>query len=379
MADEKRPIDALEEGEVEEDGNTTDSGRSPVRKKSRYHVSSYNFAQTNQENGNNTSEEQEDPTDSEMSGSQGPQRASRSIRQVNVFPAATLRDEHFGQRFAWPGLDDDDGEGGEQDDGPESTKEAMLFLKSVREEADALPFVMKAEATEDYSSAANFTPYGKTKPSGGFYSHGVYMAAPVLGPTLPPPSNRLQDAYHEHLKQSFLYIRKRLLQQPSQAEKDATKNHLTRFNSSTKRKWEQIISNSNPHRAPLSTMPLPERFRLLALCKARLQFKQNVPKLLSVWIWTLLASLPEVTMLSSPEVSDVRTLMKRACEVLENKDDDEDEEDEEMSEDDDEEGSDDDAEEYPDGNTKATLDMIFTVVGELFGQRDLLNYRQVWA
>lgn len=29
----------------------------------------------------------------------------------------------------------------------------------------------------------------------------------------------------------------------------------------------------------------------------------------------------------------------------------------------------------PDENTKATLDMIITVVGELYGQRDLLQYR----
>lgn len=33
----------------------------------------------------------------------------------------------------------------------------------------------------------------------------------------------------------------------------------------------------------------------------------------------------------------------------------------------------------PDGNTRATLDMIITISGEVYGQRDLLEFREVWA
>jgi len=29
-------------------------------------------------------------------------------------------------------------------------------------------------------------------------------------------------------------------------------------------------------------------------------------------------------------------------------------------------------------NTRATVDMIITVVGEVYGQRDLLEFREVW-
>lgn len=36
-------------------------------------------------------------------------------------------------------------------------------------------------------------------------------------------------------------------------------------------------------------------------------------------------------------------------------------------------------EEVPDANTKATLDMIITITGELYGQKDLLEFRDVWA
>jgi hypothetical protein len=33
----------------------------------------------------------------------------------------------------------------------------------------------------------------------------------------------------------------------------------------------------------------------------------------------------------------------------------------------------------PDGNTRATLDMIITISGEVYGQRDLLEFREVWG
>lgn len=36
-------------------------------------------------------------------------------------------------------------------------------------------------------------------------------------------------------------------------------------------------------------------------------------------------------------------------------------------------------EEVPDANTKTTLDMIITITGELYGQKDLLEFRDVWA
>jgi hypothetical protein len=34
---------------------------------------------------------------------------------------------------------------------------------------------------------------------------------------------------------------------------------------------------------------------------------------------------------------------------------------------------------YPKPNTRATVDMIITVVGEIYGQRDLLEFREIWA
>ncbi|KAJ9641480.1 hypothetical protein H2199_005450 [Coniosporium tulheliwenetii] len=40
---------------------------------------------------------------------------------------------------------------------------------------------------------------------------------------------------------------------------------------------------------------------------------------------------------------------------------------------------DEEEQEVPDANTKATLDMIITIAGELYGQKDLLEFRDVWA
>ncbi|KAJ9665924.1 hypothetical protein H2201_004048 [Coniosporium apollinis] len=40
---------------------------------------------------------------------------------------------------------------------------------------------------------------------------------------------------------------------------------------------------------------------------------------------------------------------------------------------------DEEEQEVPDANTEATLDMIITIAGELYGQKDLLEFRDVWA
>ena len=154
--------------------------------------------------------------------------------------------------------------------------------------------------------------------------------------------------------------------------------------------------------------------RALKIVVARiLRPRREVGMYTSVWIWGLLARLAGwMGQLSKEDISIARDLAKRARDWGSPDADgqDGDEENDEKDERDDGKRSDggekrdsgegDDGVEKGDGagkgdgsgqdvvlqdsdgketsNTRVTLDMIITVVGEIFGQRDILSCREVW-
>lgn len=122
--------------------------------------------------------------------------------------------------------------------------------------------------------------------------------------------------------------------------------------------------------------------RLLRMCNSKLKRRRNIERRLSTWIWSLLARLPDVGTLGGEEVFVVRDLGKRAVWVGLGWQDDAVAKATEAQYEDGEEG--DVAVVASDGvitadeNTLATLCMILTIAGELYGQRDLLEFRQRW-
>lgn len=127
------------------------------------------------------------------------------------------------------------------------------------------------------------------------------------------------------------------------------------------------------------------------------------------WMWAVLAKCRDREELSSDEVGEIRQLAQRAIQMSQRHQDQTEEsasskdagsEDGEVGEDDDHDDHDapvldvhsdesksstvkepmsDDNDQACDGLISTTLDMVITVVGEIYGQRDLLSSRKVWA
>jgi len=112
---------------------------------------------------------------------------------------------------------------------------------------------------------------------------------------------------------------------------------------------------------------------------------KNITAITSRWIWGLLARLEDGGQLNTNQVASVRDLAKTAVWVGYKY--------RKMGVEKDAGGSEldlakakilgkldeaDQKEEIPDANTLATLDLIITVAGEFYGQRDLLQSRLSW-
>ena len=138
--------------------------------------------------------------------------------------------------------------------------------------------------------------------------------------------------------------------------------------------------------------------RLLRLVKRTLYRSTNLTPAKSAWIFSLLAKLGDVGTLDNDAVSVVRELGKKAVWVLcgfgakataDATEDLIEASDASAGEEPDrtrrntsspppDVSEEQDVPEIPDANTRATLDMIISVVGECYGQRDLLQFREEW-
>jgi len=105
------------------------------------------------------------------------------------------------------------------------------------------------------------------------------------------------------------------------------------------------------------------------------------PRRVGTWAWAVLGRCPDSGQMVSEEVSEVRALGKAAVALLHAED---------LDADDEEEPQADEAEgplpgdaQYHEKTTiesasRVALDMIITIVGEVYGQRDLLERREMW-
>ena len=264
--------------------------------------------------------------------------------------------------------------------------------------------------------------FGDTR---GYFEDGAYIAAPVAGPALPESAKSLmepQEAFAAALKARFLEQRRQLDIKPS-AESLAklSDKHPTSFPKNDSRaynNWLRALRTTSPLPTQVRALEKSGALRLLAVIRNRFLIReQDIPMNLSAWIWSLLARLDDVGSIDSDQISSLRLFGKRAVLVqlsfrdpeaaaqleelavaeggfyapkrpkLESKD-----ANTHLSEDIDASNLDadvsasetantrkDDDDAAKRTNTLATLDTIIVLVGDVFRQRDLLEFRQSWT
>lgn len=299
--------------------------------------------------------------------------------------------------YQWEGSgDDDEGDMSEED-------EAMAYLKAVRSERQAMPIVLRAAETPSKD-----IDYG-VGDSRGYYVEDCYIARPVLRPEAPKKNViSAKEAYTEVLKRRFDTMRTRLragsLAGGKTHQTDGDKPVL-RPNGGKKAYADCVytVQKRSPSLSQLQALDQQDTLSMLELIhKSYFKRGETLAQHTSAWIWALLAKLGDVGMMNNDEVFVLRDLGKRALVVqisfndaamaaqLEEISRAEDTTDEATSPG--REGSQTTAtaDHQTDAagssvipmldpeSTLATLDMIVTIVGEFFGQRDLLDSRRSW-
>lgn len=289
--------------------------------------------------------------------------------------------------------------------------EAMAYLRSVREERQALPTVFVAAKQ---NNEENLYDKGDSR---GYMVEDCYIARPTEGP--PAPSKTFitpQEAYTKALTERFLATRAYLLEPPAPAESQPETPRRPKLpplppyrDNRTRREATWIIRDRAPSHVRLHELNYEAALDLLELIEQHfLQRGQQLTRFTSAWIWALLAKLDDVGSMNNDEVSIIRELGKRAVIVqMSFKDGSAAAEIEEVGRREASAGGEEGQEAHeeqregtsePDTsadttdatapanadkasdteNTLATLDMILTIVGEVFRQRDLLEFRRPW-
>ncbi|QSS63428.1 hypothetical protein I7I51_00486 [Histoplasma capsulatum] len=247
-------------------------------------------------------------------------------------------DPVYGQRHAFPGLDDLGDEDQLCYDPPE---DGIEYLRMVRSEARTLPAIFvsntvcqnkdnsrtletQGNKSSDDDTMAKEVESGQT----GFYSDGVYVAYYSQNPQAEAPHTSAPDAqeiYYNLLHHRFLLLRSTLKCTPPAsviaslgAERPIS---LPRSNKHARAEWEKIIQTMDPRMAQLACMDMESVLGLLAVV-ARLLSKtvrgnDSVQvKRLGAWAWGLLGRCRAVGEMGSEEVGDIRELGKRAARIL---------------------------------------------------------------
>jgi len=239
-----------------------------------------------------------------------------------------------------------------------------------------------------------------------------------LGPKLPASAKKTidpQEAFTDALKKRFLAQREHMHVGPSMtALASLDDKHPTNCSSGNNRayaEWTRLLKTTAPLPVQVRSMDQDSAFALLAMIRRMyLARGKDLEKVTSAWVWSLLARLDDVGTMNNDQVFELRELGKKAVLVqlsftdaaaaqqLEAVAADEKakaagrpeititEEDLDQRNNDAAQTSTDHIDDESDvkgisharQNTLASLDIIITVIGEAFGQRDLLEFRRMW-
>ena len=280
-----------------------------------------------------------------------------------------------------------------------------------------MPSLFKAPPTHSDEDIYNsFT--GDTR---GYIDEDAYIGAPSIGPILPDDAKTTiepREAYTIALKARFLKQRNPLHIAPSlDALAALGEKHPISFpaNNNAYADWHRFLRSTVPQASQICALDQDVVFKLLELIqKHYLRRESNLLACTSAWIWALLARLDDVGTMNNDHIYNIREFGKKAILVQLSFSDREAAEQLELAasgnsgEDSpaktlvpknestmsipDKSNSTNNNHEAPTAtspnninedemkreNTLATLDTIIVLVGDIFGQRDLLEFRQPW-
>nr|OQO32383.1 hypothetical protein B0A51_00443 [Rachicladosporium sp. CCFEE 5018] len=297
--------------------------------------------------------------------------------------------------FQW----DDESEGG----GEIEVAEAMAYLKAVRQERQSIPLVLKASGADD---DADIYEEGDSR---GYFEDDCYIARPVMRPQPPLKATvSPMEAYTNALTHRFKKLRARLHEPPDLKSVNEATDAPILLNPQDGNKAYVACINAVRKTAPspsqLIAMSNDTIFAMLELLDTHcLGQRKHITRNTGAWVMALFARLDDVGTMDGDQVSLLRELGKKAVivqlsfvnaavatqleEVAAKERYADGEADVDVESDvtaavDAEPAE--AATAHPTGeadgteHTLATLDMILTVVGEFFGQRDLLDFRRSW-
>lgn len=273
---------------------------------------------------------------------------------------------------------------------------APLTLPSFlhRSEAKGVPLILTSTPTGEHGKIIDGRLHGEEllKETDGYFDDGAYTAAP-----LPPSESRIppaQQRYYESLLARFASVRASLNDSPPLTEiQQLRSSQLISFPTSSakaREQWEEHILNNDPHPVQLACMDGDSIFELIGFLTrrmARLINRNEVTvRRVGAWAWAALARCRDRGELGSEETSELRSFATRAATVLGEFSATEPELRKETAHDEGistiasptSEPSKGDSKAATIPGLKVVLDIIITIVGELYGQRDLLETREVW-
>ncbi|EXJ77335.1 hypothetical protein A1O3_09561 [Capronia epimyces CBS 606.96] len=328
-------------------------------------------------------------------------------------------DEYSGQVGAFPGLADD---GDELFYGPAS--DGVDYLRMVRSERKGIPYILTApEQTGDEKNKAEEPSWPVQQ--GGYYHDGAYTAIPSQSTPEGEPLSFAQKHYYDSLLAQFRLVQATMRCVPPLHEiQNLAPSQFISFPEGSRKarlQWESHIVSHDPHPVQIACMDLGSVFELVRLLKRRLHVflqhkEQAVIKRVGAWVWAVLGRCPDRGELSSEDIGEIRGLAQKAAKVhqilagkLDGTTSDEEMETDIGTEPDLIEqrdagqdrgvvggedgfiGAPEEALRNPELPTNAgtqgpeqdrlievTLDMLLTVAGEVYGQRDLLDLRVRW-
>jgi hypothetical protein len=329
-------------------------------------------------------------------------------------------------------------------DDHESAEDALAYLRSVRDEAQALPNMMRAQSPD----VKEETDVDEANPRLYYDSEGTWVARSIksesrsslrsrrssvtltndysLGPE--PVAEKAAiplispiNAYANSVIVKFFALREQLRTLRNKIPSDDWHLYQPYELSNTHTKAYNEFRSSISQTAPIPirlAATNKEMYLNLLLCASKLLKKGKIiDKMLSVWLFALLARCNDVGTLTNDDVFVVRSTAKRAIQMLSGfakksylkvkiLDQIEDKEDQAV----DDHGAETVKTEYgtgnealtepkdvqsqevaveeqgkvrrepvlPDMNTRATLYMIVLIAGEVYGQKDLVEYLEWW-
>ncbi|KAH8692936.1 hypothetical protein BGW36DRAFT_430678 [Talaromyces proteolyticus] len=249
-------------------------------------------------------------------------------------------DPVFGQRSAFPGLDDIGSE--ELFYGP--AEDGLEYLRMVRSEANSLPTLFvaaKATTTQknddriineedgksEMPSASSQVASKEGKNDDGFLLvDGVFIATSAPSrESAEEATLNVQSAYYNMLRHRFIYLRSTLkCSPPAAAIASLDETHPITFPYHVKGArlaWRRMILSSDPQMVQLACMDMLTVLNVLRLLGEMISEcikGGDIVQLrrIGAWAWGLLGKCRDVGELGSEEVGDIRVLGRRAVGAL---------------------------------------------------------------